>query len=123
MSRDTASNTSAIVAAADQSADVADPASLERSLEQAEANPLRRLKAQRYRTYIPEHRQARHRRWTGQGWIPDGRRLPPELGPHDPPSRQALPPLAGRAGRVDLCPRRRDGQGAPAPPARSGERC
>jgi len=47
MSRDTASNTSAIVAAADQSADVADPASLERSLEQAEANPLRRLKAQR----------------------------------------------------------------------------
>jgi transposase len=107
--------TGAIVAAAVHPADVADPASVEASLTQAEANletargnapeaqptdptatdddapppsgsrPRRkvvadkgyhaatllgRLKAQRYRTYIPERRQAGRRRWTDKGGTP-----------------------------------------------------
>jgi transposase len=106
--------TGAILAAAVHGADVTDPASLERSLGQAEANlqavrggapvaapeapappapappprgrrPRRkvvadkgyhkaillcRLKAQRYRTYIPERRQAGRRRWTDKGGTP-----------------------------------------------------
>jgi len=107
--------TSAIVAAVVHPADVADPASLELSLGQAEANLqaarggdavatqpedptpteddtppggrqprgkvvadkgyhkatlLRRLKTQRYRTYIPERRQAGRRRWTDKGGTP-----------------------------------------------------
>jgi transposase len=108
--------TGAILAAAVHGADIADPASLELSLGQAEANLqaarggdpaavaedpaptppkddpppdgsrprrkvvadkgyhtgalLRRLKAQRYRTYIPERRQAGRRRWTDKGGTP-----------------------------------------------------
>jgi len=109
--------TGAIVAAAVHPADVADPASVETSLTEAEANLqtarsgdataaqpeaepaptaedaspptgsrlrrkvvadkgyhtatlLRRLKAQRYRTYIPERRQAGRRRWTDKGGTP-----------------------------------------------------
>jgi len=109
--------TGAIVAAVVHPADVADPASLDRSLERAEANLqtarggdpaaaaeapapkpteeddtppggrqprgkvvadkgyhkatlLRRLKTQRYRTYIPERRQAGRRRWTDKGGTP-----------------------------------------------------
>jgi transposase len=107
--------TGAIVAAVVHGADVADPASVEASLTQAEANleatrrgdpeaaatdpapkdeddpppgghqPRRkivadkgyhaaillgRLKAQRYRTYIPERRQAGRRRWTDKGGTP-----------------------------------------------------
>ena len=107
--------TSAIVAAVVHPADVADPASLELSLGQAEANLqaarggdavatqpedptpteddtppggrqprgkvvadkgyhkatlLRRLKTQRYRTDIPERRQAGRRRWTDKGGTP-----------------------------------------------------
>jgi transposase len=107
--------TGAIVAAVVHPADVADPASVETSLTEAEANLqtvrgddaaaqpedpappeaedppvsgsrqrrkvvadkgyhqatlLRRLKAQRYRTYIPERRQAGRRRWTGKGGTP-----------------------------------------------------
>jgi transposase len=107
--------TGAIVAAVVHGADVADPASVEASLTQAEANLqiargsapeaqptdptatadddppptgrrshrkvvadkgyhkatlLRRLKAQRYRTYIPERRQAGRRRWTDKGGTP-----------------------------------------------------
>lgn len=110
--------TGALVAAAVHGADVADPASLETSLDQAAANLqtvrgdapdpapvddatpaetpkdgpppdttrprvklvadkgyhkatlLRRLKTQRYRTYIPERRQAGRRRWTDKGGLP-----------------------------------------------------
>jgi len=108
--------TGAIVAAVMHPADVADPASVEASLTEAEANLqtarggapeavhpadpapatedapppdgarqrrkvvadkgyhkatlLRRLKAQRYRTYIPERRQAGRRRWTDKGGTP-----------------------------------------------------
>jgi hypothetical protein len=109
--------TGAIVAAVVHGADIADPASLELSLGQAEANLqaarggdseaasaadpeptsteddppsdgsrprgkvvadkgyhkatlLRRLKTQRYRTYIPERRQAGRRRWTDKGGTP-----------------------------------------------------
>ena len=108
--------TGAIVAAVVHPADVADPASVEASLTQAESNLqtarggdatatqqespaptedddppadgsrprrkvvadkgyhtatlLRRLKAQRYRTYIPERRQAGRRRWTDKGGTP-----------------------------------------------------
>jgi hypothetical protein len=110
--------TGAIVAAVVHSADVADPASVEASLTEAEANLqtardgaptaappqdsappdtdedapppcsarprgkvvadkgyhkatlLRRLKTQRYRTYIPERRQAGRRRWTDKGGTP-----------------------------------------------------
>jgi transposase len=104
--------TGAIVAAVVHGADVADPASLDRSLDRAEANLskvaqpegsaptedtdeddpppggspprrnvvadkgyhkatlLRRLKTQRYRTYIPERRQAGRRRWTDKGGTP-----------------------------------------------------
>lgn len=101
--------TGAILAAAVHPADVADPASVEASLTQAEANLqaarggdaaptpteddapsdgsrprrkvvtdkgyhtatlLRRLKTQRYRTYIPERRQAGRRRWTDKGGTP-----------------------------------------------------
>ena len=107
--------TGAIVAAVVHGADVADPASVDMSLERAEANLqtarggdpeapqpedptpteddtpsgarqprrkvvadkgyhkatlLRRLKAQRYRTYIPERRQAGRRRWTDKGGTP-----------------------------------------------------
>lgn len=108
--------TGAIVAAVVHGADVADPASVEASLTQAEANLqtarggdaaaapedaaptpteddtpprgsrhrrkvvadkgyhtatlLRRLKTQRYRTYIPERRQAGRRRWTDKGGTP-----------------------------------------------------
>jgi len=108
--------TGAIVAAVVHPADVADPASVEASLAQAEANLqtarggdpeaaapeapapkdddapppggrrprrkvvadkgyhkatlLRRLKAQHYRTYIPERRQASRRRWTDKGGTP-----------------------------------------------------
>lgn len=101
--------TGAIVAAAVHGADVADPASLEASLTEAEANLqaargdatstetaedgpppdparsrvklvadkgyhkailLRRLKTQRYRTYIPERRQAGRRQWTDKGGLP-----------------------------------------------------
>ena len=111
--------TGAIVAAVVHPADVADPASVETSLSQAEANLqaarsgdsaaqpedpapkdtdkdddgmppggsqprgkvvadkgyhkatlLRRLKTQRYRTYIPERRQAGRRRWTDKGGTP-----------------------------------------------------
>ena len=108
--------TGAILAAAVHGADVADPASLELSLGQAEANLqtarggdpeaaqpeaptpteeddippsdsrprrkvvadkgyhkailLRRLKTQRYRTYLPERRQAGRRRWTDKGGTP-----------------------------------------------------
>jgi transposase len=107
--------TGAIVAAVVHPADVADPASVEASLTQAEANVqtarggdpeaqtadpaptedddrppcssrprgkvvadkgyhkatlLRKLKAQGYRTYIPERRQAGHRRWTDKGGTP-----------------------------------------------------
>ena len=104
--------TGALVAAVVHPADVADPASVETSLTEAESNLqaargadtaaqpeapappegtdpppgasrprrkvvadkgyhkatlLRRLKAQRYRTYIPERRQAGRRRWTDKG--------------------------------------------------------
>jgi transposase len=107
--------TGAIVAAVVHGADVVDPASVEASLTEAEANLqtahgdapeaqptdppataeddppptgrrsqrkvvadkgyhkatlLRRLKAQRYRTYIPERRQAGRRRWTDKGGTP-----------------------------------------------------
>ena len=107
--------TGAIVAAVVHPADVADPASLEASLTQAESNLqtarrgdpeaaakdpvpkdaddpprgghqprrkvvadkgyhtatlLRRMKTQRYRTYIPERRQAGRRRWTDKGGTP-----------------------------------------------------
>jgi transposase len=108
--------TGAILAAAVHPADVADPASVEASLTEAETNLqtvqggdpaaaqpedpapaeeadapppgrrahrkvvadkgyhkatlLRRLKAQRYRTYIPERRQAGRRRWTDKGGTP-----------------------------------------------------
>ena len=104
--------TGAIVAAVVHPADVADPASLEASLTEAEANLqtarggdaaapapteedddlppdgrqlrrkivadkgyhkatlLRQLKGQRYRTYIPERRQASRRRWTDKGGTP-----------------------------------------------------
>jgi transposase len=108
--------TGAILAAVVHPADVADPASVEASLTEAEANRqtaqggapeaaqpedpgpteadgtpprnsqprgkvvadkgyhkatlLRRLKAQRYRTYIPERRQAGRRRWTDKGGTP-----------------------------------------------------
>jgi transposase len=110
--------TGAIVAAVMHGADVADPASVEASLTEAEANLqtardgapeaaqpkdsapkdtdeddpppcssrprgkvvadkgyhkatlLRRLKTQRYRTYIPERRQAGRRRWTDKGGTP-----------------------------------------------------
>ena len=108
--------TGAILAAAVHPADVADPASVEASLTEAETNLqtvqggdpaaaqqedpapaeeadapppgrrahrkvvadkgyhtatlLRRLKAQRYRTAIPERRQAGRRRWTDKGGIP-----------------------------------------------------
>jgi len=109
--------TGAILAAVVHPADVADPASVDASLAQAEANLqtahggdseaaqpadstpkpqeddtppggsrprrkivadkgyhkatlLRRLKAQRYRTYIPERRQAGRRRWTDKGGTP-----------------------------------------------------
>ncbi len=108
--------TGALVAAVVHPADVADPASVETSLTEAEANLqaarggdaggtppgepapadeddlppggsrprrkvvadkgyhkatlLRRLKAQRYRTYIPERRQAGRRRWTDKGGTP-----------------------------------------------------
>lgn len=102
--------TGAIVAAVVHPADVADPASVDASLAQAEADLqtarggdsapaqpedpapkdddtrprrkvvadkgyhkatlLRRLKAQRYRTYIPERRQAGRRRWTDKGGTP-----------------------------------------------------
>ena len=107
--------TGAIVAAVVHPADVADPASVEASLTQAESNLktargnapaaqptdptatdddapppsssrprrkvvadkgyhkatlLRRLKTQRYRTYIPERRQAGRRRWTDKGGTP-----------------------------------------------------
>ena len=110
--------TGAIVAAVVHPADVADPASVEASLTEAEANLqtardgapeaaqpkdsapkdpddddpppgssqprgkvvadkgyhaatlLRRLKTQRYRTYIPERRQAGRRRWTDKGGTP-----------------------------------------------------
>ncbi len=112
--------TGAIVAAAVHGADVADPASLDQSLAQAESNLqaarggdsavaqpktsapkdkdtdeddpppsgsrprgkvvadkgyhkatlLRRLKTRRYRTYIPERRQAGRRRWTDKGGTP-----------------------------------------------------
>ncbi len=108
--------TGAIVAAVVHPADVADPASVEASLAQAEANLqtarggdpeaaapeaqapkdddapppggrrsrrkvvadkgyhkatlLCRLKAQHYRTYIPERRQASRRRWTDKGGTP-----------------------------------------------------
>jgi transposase len=109
--------TGAIVAAVVHPADVADPASVEASLTEAEANLqtardgapeatpaadpgptpagdappadgsrqrrevvadkgyhkatlLRRLKAQHYRTYIPERRQAGRRRWTDKGGTP-----------------------------------------------------
>jgi len=104
--------TGAIVATVVHGADVADPASLDLSLERAEANLsnvaqpegsaptddtddddpppcgsqprgkvvadkgyhkaalLQRLKAQRYRTYIPERRQAGRRRWTDKGGTP-----------------------------------------------------
>lgn len=103
--------TGAILAAVVHPADVADPASLEASLTEAEANLqtgrdgvpadsapqpaaddlpsdrsrhrrkvvadkgyhkatlLRRLKTQRYRTYIPERRQAGRRRWADKGGI------------------------------------------------------
>lgn len=100
--------TGAILAAAVHPADVADPASVEASLTEAEANLqtvqgdatappgdagppqggsrlrrkivadkgyhkgtlLQRLKVQRYRTYIPERRQAGRRRWTDKGGTP-----------------------------------------------------
>ena len=107
--------TGAIVAAVVHPADVADPASVEASLTQAESNLqtarggdpeaaaedpapkddddpppgghqprrkvvadkgyhqatlLRRMKTQRYRTYIPERRQAGRRRWTDKGGTP-----------------------------------------------------
>lgn len=107
--------TGAIVAAVVHGADVADPASVEASLTEAETNLqtahgdapepapedpapteepapprgdahqrrkvvadkgyhkatlLRRLKTQRYRTYIPERRQAGRRRWTDKGGTP-----------------------------------------------------
>ena len=92
--------TGAIVAAVVHPADVADPASVEVSLTEAEANRrtaqggaptedaprsrgkvvadkgyhkatlLRRLKVQRYRTYIPERRQTGRRRWTDKGGTP-----------------------------------------------------
>jgi hypothetical protein len=108
--------TGAIVAAVVHPADVADPASVEASLTEAEANLqaarsgdsavaqseapaptedddpppcssrprgkvvadkgyhkatlLRRLKTQRYRTYIPERRQAGRRRWTDKSGTP-----------------------------------------------------
>lgn len=92
--------TGAIVAAVVHPADVAAPASVEASLTEAEANRrtaqggapaedaprprgtvvadkgdhkatlLRRLKVQRYRTYIPERRQAGRRRWTDTGGTP-----------------------------------------------------
>jgi transposase len=104
--------TGAIVAAVVHAADVADPASVEASLTEGEANLqtisdgapadsapkpaeddtppcssrprrkvvadkgyhagalLQRLKTQRYRTYIPERRQAGRRRWTDKGGTP-----------------------------------------------------
>ena len=84
------------------------------------ATLLRRLKTQRYRTYIPERRQAGRRRWTDKGGTPTAVAFHQNRARGTASPREALPPLAGRAGGADLRPRLRDGRRAPDPPARVG---
>ena len=160
--------TCAIVAAAVHGADVADPASVEASLAEAEANPqtargnaseatpaaepapmeddepppggprprrkvvadkgydkaalLRQFKTQRYRTYIPERRQAGRRRWTDKGGAATAVAFHQNRARGLRPHGQTLSPLAGRAGGARLRPCLRNGRSAPDPFARAGER-